>query len=80
MSRKHEKLELFTVREIAEQDKVSEKTVWRDIERGALKVLRLGPSERIVRITAEHREAYRALRQALSRFRAPVHRRRRARR
>ena len=62
MGRKNEDWELFTVREIAEQDKISEKSVWRDIERGALKVLRMGPSGRIVRVTAEDRKAYRALR------------------
>lgn len=62
MTKKTDDWELFTVSEIAEQDKVSEKTVRRAIDRGDLKVVRIGPSGRSVRVTAEDRRAYRALR------------------
>lgn len=51
--------ELFTVAEIASEDKTSEKTVRRDIKAGRLKVLRLGKNGRIVRVTAEERLRYR---------------------
>ncbi len=51
--------ELFTVAEIASEDKTSEKTVRRDIKAGLLEVLRLGKNGRIVRVTAEERLRYR---------------------
>lgn len=37
---------------------VSDKTVWREVERGALGVVRIGPSGRTVRTTRASRKAY----------------------
>ena len=46
---------LMTLREVAELDRCSEKTVRRAIAAGLLKVVRPGPGERLVRIDpAEH--------------------------
>jgi excisionase family DNA binding protein len=50
---------LLTVREIAELDRCSEKTVRRAIEAGLLQALRLGPGGRLLRITRGAHEAYR---------------------
>jgi excisionase family DNA binding protein len=50
---------LLTVREIAELDRCSEKTVRRAIKAGLLQALRLGPGGRLLRITRGAHEAYR---------------------
>jgi len=40
---------------------VSAKTLWREVDRGALEVVRLGPSGRSVRTTRATRQAYLAV-------------------
>jgi excisionase family DNA binding protein len=50
---------LLTVKEIAELDGTSEKTVRRAIEAGLLEVLRVGPCGRLIRIHPEAHAAYR---------------------
>lgn len=56
-------VQLLTVRDIAELDRVSEKTVRRAIAAGLLEVKRVGPSGRLLRI---HPNAHRAYRNASS--------------
>lgn len=51
-----------TIREVAEGMNVSQKTIRRAIERGDLKVHRFGETGRIIRISAEDRRAFLALR------------------
>lgn len=51
-----------TIREMAEEVNVSPKTIRRAIDRGDLKVHRFGATGRIIRISAEDRRAYLALR------------------
>jgi excisionase family DNA binding protein len=51
-----------TIREVAEEMNVSQKTIRRAIDRGDLKVHRFGAKGRIIRISAEDRRAYLALR------------------
>ena len=48
----------WSVPETAEAWGVSTKPLWREVERGSLAVVRLGPSGRSVRTTRETREAY----------------------
>ena len=50
---------LLTVREVAELDSVSVKTVRRAIAGGLLEVVRVGPSGRLVRIDPAAHAAYR---------------------
>ena len=50
---------LLTVREVAELDNCSEKTVRRAIDAGLLEVIRLGPDGRLVRIDPAAHRAYR---------------------
>ena len=50
---------LLTVREVAELDNCSEKTVRRAIEAGLLDVVRVGPGGRLVRIEPAAHLAYR---------------------
>ncbi len=50
---------LLTVREIAELDGCSEKTVRRAISAGLLEVVRVGPGGRLVRIEPAAHRAYR---------------------
>ena len=50
---------LLTVREVAELDNCSEKTVRRAIDAGLLKVVRIGPSGHSVRIDPAAHRAYR---------------------
>lgn len=50
---------LLTVREVAELDGCSEKTVRRAIEAGMLEIVRVGPSGRLVRIEPTAHRAYR---------------------
>ena len=52
---------LKTVKEVAQEDNVSEKTVRRAITAGLLKVLRIGPGGRLIRITPSDHEAYRRI-------------------
>jgi excisionase family DNA binding protein len=50
---------LLTVREVAELDNCSEKTVRRAIAAGLLDVVRVGPGGRLVRIEPAAHRAYR---------------------
>jgi hypothetical protein len=50
---------LKTVRDIATEDQVSEKTVYRAIAAGHLEVLRVGPGKRLIRIHPDAHAAYR---------------------
>ena len=50
---------LLTVREVAELDNCSEKTVRRAIEAGLLEVIRVGPGGHLVRIDPAAHRAYR---------------------
>lgn len=50
---------LLTVKDIAELDGTSEKTVRRAIEAGLLEVLRVGPGFRLIRIHPADHAAYR---------------------
>ena len=50
---------LLTIREIAELDRCSEKTVRRAIDAGLLQALRLGPGGRLLRVTRAAHETYR---------------------
>lgn len=50
---------LKTVKQIAIEDNVSEKTVRRAISAGLLEVLRVGPRGRLIRIHPAQHEAYR---------------------
>lgn len=50
---------LKTVKQIALEDNVSEKTVRRAIAAGLLEVLRVGPGGRLIRIHPAQHEAYR---------------------
>ena len=50
---------LFTVKQIAEHDGCSERTVHRAIKAGLLKALRIGPGGRLLRIRRADHEAYR---------------------
>ena len=52
---------LLTVREVAELDRCSEKTVRRAIDAGLLAVVRIGPGERLLRIDPAAHAAYRAV-------------------
>lgn len=52
---------LKTVKQVALEDSVSEKTVRRAIAAGLLPVLRVGPAKRTIRIHPDAHEAYRAL-------------------
>jgi len=51
---------LLTVKQVAEADQVSEKTVRRAIKAGLLEVVRVGPGGRLVRIDPTVHAAYRA--------------------
>jgi excisionase family DNA binding protein len=51
---------LLTVREVAELDNCSEKTVRRAIAAGLLEALRVGPGGRLLRIDPAGHAAYRA--------------------
>lgn len=51
---------LLTIREVAELDGCSEKTIRRAITAGLLEAVRLGPSGRLVRIDPAAHAAYRA--------------------
>ncbi|OSQ54467.1 hypothetical protein MCRY_21145 [Marivita cryptomonadis] len=50
---------LKTVKQVALEDNVSEKTVRRAISAGLLEVLRVGPGGRLIRIHPAQHEAYR---------------------
>ena len=50
---------LLTVKEVAELDNCSEKTVRRAIDAGRLAVLRIGPDGRLLRISQAAHLAYR---------------------
>jgi excisionase family DNA binding protein len=50
---------LMTVREVAELDGTSEKTVRRAIDAGLLAVVRIGPGRRSIRIHPDAHAAYR---------------------
>ena len=50
---------MLTVREVADLDRCSEKTVRRAIKAGLLEALRIGPSGRAIRITHEAHFHYR---------------------
>lgn len=52
---------LLTVKEVAELDRCSEKTVRRAIDAGSLEVIRIGVAGRLLRI---HPDAHRAYRQS----------------
>lgn len=52
---------LLTVKEVAELDKCSEKTVRRAIDAGLLAVVRIGPGGRLLRIDPAAHAAYRAV-------------------
>jgi len=51
---------LLTVKEVAELDSCSEKTVRRAIASGCLEVIRVGPSKHALRIDPAAHAAYRA--------------------
>lgn len=51
--------QLKTVRDVAAEDQVSEKTVRRAIEAGLLDVIRVGPGKRLIRIHPDAHAAYR---------------------
>lgn len=51
--------ELMTIREVADLDRCSEKTVRRAITAGLLQALRVGPGGRLLRVTMEAHAAYR---------------------
>lgn len=50
---------LLTVKDVAELDGTSEKTVRRAIDAGLLEALRIGPGGRLIRILPEAHAAYR---------------------
>lgn len=50
---------LLTIRDVAELDQVSQKTVRRAIEQGRLSVVRIGPSGHLIRIHPSAHAAYR---------------------
>lgn len=50
---------LKTVRDVAAEDQVSEKSVRRAIAAGLLDVIRVGPSKRLIRIHPDAHAAYR---------------------
>lgn len=50
---------LLTVRDVAEMDRVSEKTVRRAIDAGLLDVIRVGVGGRLLRVHPEAHRAYR---------------------
>ena len=52
---------LLTVKEVAELDQCSEKTVRRAIDAGLLAVVRIGPGGRLLRIDPAAHAAYRAI-------------------
>ena len=52
-------IQLKTVKDIAREDNVSEKTVRRAIEAGLLEVIRVGPSGRLMRVHPDAHAAYR---------------------
>ena len=54
--------DFWSVPKTAEAWGVSPKTLWREIQRGALEIVRLGPSYRSVRTTRASRAAYLAAR------------------
>lgn len=54
-----EQIRLLTVKEVAELDGTSEKTVRRAIDAGLLPVLRVGPSRRAIRIHPSDHAFYR---------------------
>ena len=51
---------LLTVKQVAELDQCSEKTVRRAIDAGLLAVMRVGPGGRLIRIDPSAHAAYRA--------------------
>lgn len=55
---------LLTVRNIAELDQCSVKSVRRAIAAGLLEVVRIGPGGRLLRVTRSIHEAYRRVQQA----------------
>lgn len=57
-------VKLLTVREVAELDGTSDKTVRRAINSGLLEVMRIGPGGRLIRV---HPAAHTAYRHATSR-------------
>lgn len=54
---------LHTIREVAEHVGISERTVRREIARGALETVRVGPALRLVRISGRAIRLYLAERQ-----------------
>ena len=50
---------LLTVQEVAELDRCSVKTVRRAIDAGILQALRIGPGDRLLRVTKDAHAAYR---------------------
>lgn len=58
-SKTQQPLRLKTVKEVALEDNVSEKTVRRAIDAGLLDVIRVGPGGRLIRIHPDAHTAYR---------------------
>ena len=52
-------VQLLTIRDVAELDQVSVKTVRRAIEQGRLSVIRVGPQGHLIRIHPSAHAAYR---------------------
>jgi excisionase family DNA binding protein len=50
---------LLTIKDVADLDRCSEKTVRRAIAAGLLEIVRIGPGGRLVRIEASAHRAYR---------------------
>ena len=51
--------EALTVKQIAERDNCSERTVRREIKSGRLRAIRIGPGGRLLRILAADHDIYR---------------------
>ena len=58
-SKKNRPRQLLTVKDVAELDNCSEKTVRRAIASGLLEVIRVGPGGRLIRIDPAAHAAYR---------------------
>ncbi|QFU07185.1 hypothetical protein PARPLA_00871 [Rhodobacteraceae bacterium THAF1] len=58
-TRKNSSARLKTVKEVAAEDNVSEKTVRRAIDAGLLDVIRVGPTGRLLRIHPDAHANYR---------------------
>lgn len=56
---RHPSRTLLTIRQVAELDGCSDKTIRRAIAAGLLEAIRLGPSDRLIRIDPAAHAAYR---------------------